>query len=334
MLQLHAPSPKRKNGESLAFPRRCSGTSPYTYLHAFLTPWLVNIWHARNQRADLNRSENHAAKWAEEHSSQGPSLPRVCFCQRWQPRLFLTWLTGNGPDGRTALMDGDAKQSESSRCFASPGGRLGTRANLVKSYHRVGALVGVKSVPSHRWRSAPRRTDRVDKDSRGAVSKHVDLTRGLVQNASRMRSHPWSHDSSPEPAPGGVPVRGRAFAGPIEIRQGSQRSGDRSPMPRQNVSLSLASRAHSGVLHAARTAYRHPRMASDDARTVGTDSADMASCFVQKDELARISSLTLSGISLAEREENVMEIHTKAKLMTSSPYLHSAACRYVYSVPG
>lgn len=74
-------------------------------------------------------------------------------------------------------------------------------------------------------------------------------------------------------------------------------------MPRQNVSLSLASRAHSGVLHAARTAYRHPRVASDDARTVGTDSADMVSCFVQKDELSRISSLTLSGISLAEREE-------------------------------
>lgn len=88
------------------------------------------------------------------------------------------------------------------------------------------------------------------------------------------------------------------------------------------------------MLHAARTAYRHPRVASDDARTVGTDSADMVSCFVQKDELSRISSLTLSGISLAEREENVIEIHTKAKLMTSSPYLHSAACRYVYSVPG
>lgn len=107
--------------------------------------------------------------------------------------LFLSTMTvmpgGNDPDGRTALMDGKAKQSESSRCFASSGGRLGTRANLVKSYHCVGALVGVKSVPSRRWRSAPRRTDRVDKGSR-AVSKHVDLTRGLVQNASRMRSPP------------------------------------------------------------------------------------------------------------------------------------------------
>jgi len=38
-----------------------------------------------------------------------------------------------------------------------------------------------------------------------------------------MRSHPRSHDSSPEPAPGGVPVRGRALAGAIEVWQGVSR---------------------------------------------------------------------------------------------------------------
>lgn len=46
-------------------------------------------------------------------------------------------------------------------------------------------------------------------------------------------------------------------------------------MPRQKREPFLASRAHSGVLHAARTAYRHPRVASEDASKycVGRDFA-------------------------------------------------------------